>query len=163
MKTRRALLVFLLAVSACSQRPVTYVAVPEGEFRTEKTKSDRIKLPLNAESREKLLKFLKAGGDANNVGLNIVDPQAEAHYSALLAALADPNNLALENLTSRQTFKRWFPKPPIRQVVDAREEAPAILEPVAVSDGKYWWIFYQHQKRLTELLVVKAVQASMKR
>jgi hypothetical protein len=95
--------------------------------------------------------------------VNVVDPQAESHYSPLLAALADQNNLALEDLTSKQTFKRWFPKPPIRQVVDAREEAPAILEPVAVNDGKYWWIFYQHQKRLTELLVVKAVQTGMKR
>jgi len=163
MKAKLVATVLLLSLSACTQRPVSYVAVPEAEFRTERARSDRIKLPLGADSRDKLLKFLKAGGDVNNIGVNIVDPQTESRYAELLAALADPNKLALEDLTSKQTFRKWFPKPPIRQVVDAREEGPPAVEPLAVTDGRYWWIFYQHQRRLTELLVVKAVLTGMKR
>jgi hypothetical protein len=46
----------------------------------------------------------------------------------------------------------------LRQVIDAREESPPAISPVAVGDGRYWWIFYQHQKRLVELLVTLSAE-----
>ncbi|HXU39255.1 MAG TPA: hypothetical protein VN937_23070 [Blastocatellia bacterium] len=153
----------LLIVAGCSTRPVTYVTVREAKFRTEVNSRDRLKLPLSVEARERLLRFFKAGGDTDRIGREIADPDAERRYAALLDKLSDPVNLSLEDLTEKQTFKNWFSKPPIRQVVDAREEAPPAIDPVAVTDDKYWWIFYHHQKKLVELLVVKAIPPRMKR
>lgn len=157
------LAVGLLIVAGCSTRPVAYVTVRESKFRTEVNRSDRLKLPLSVEARERLLRFFKAGGDTDRIGREIADPEAEKRYTQLLDMLSDPGNLALENLTEKQTFKNWFSKPPIRQVVDAREEAPPAIDPVAVTDDKYWWIFYHHQKKLVELLVVKAIPTRLKR
>lgn len=153
----------LLLVAGCSARPVAYVAVREAKFRTEVNRSDRLKLPLTVESRERLLRFFKAGGDTDRIGRDIADPEAETRYSPLLDMLSDPRNLSLEDLTEKQTFKNWFSKRPIRQVVDAREEAPPAIDPVAVTDDRYWWIFYHHQKKLVELLVIKAIPTRMKR
>jgi len=153
----------LLIIAGCSTRPVTYVTVREAKFRTEVNRSDRLKLPLSAESRERLLRFFKAGGDTDRIGRDIADPEAEQRYTPLLNKLSDPGNLSLEDLTEKQTFKLWFSKRPIRQVIDAREEAPPAIDPVAVTDNKYWWIFYHRQKKLVELLVVKAIPTQMKR
>ena len=157
------LAVGLLVVAGCSARPVTYVTVREAKFRTEVKRSDRLKLPLTVDSRERLLRFFKAGGDTDRIGRDIADPEAEKRYTPLLDVLSDPGNLSLEDLTEKQTFKNWFSKRPIRQVIDAREEAPPAIDPVAVTDDKYWWIFYHHQKKLVELLVVKAIPTQMKR
>lgn len=153
----------LLIVAGCSARPVTYVTVREAKFRTEAKRSDRLKLPLSVESRERLMRFFRAGGDTDRVGRDIADPEAENRYTPLLDKLSDPQNLSLEDLTEKQTFKNWFAKRPIRQVIDAREEAPPAIDPIAVTDDKYWWIFYHHQKKLVELLVVKAIPTRMKR
>jgi hypothetical protein len=153
----------LLIVAGCSARPVTYVTVREAKFRTEANRSDRLKLPLSIESRERLLRFFRAGGDTDRIGRDIADPEAENRYTPLLDKLSDPQSLSLEDLTEKQTFKNWFAKRPIRQVIDAREDAPPAIDPVAVTDDKYWWIFYHHQKKLVELLVVKAIPTTMKR
>lgn len=155
--------VALLVSSGCSPRPVSYVTVREAKFRTEVSKTDRLKLPLNNESRERLLRFFKAGGDTDRIGSEIADPEAEKRYAPLLDKLSNPQNLTLEDLTEKQTFKQWFSRRPTRQVIDSREEAPPAIDPVAVTDDKYWWIFYQHQKKLVELLVVKAIPTGMKR
>jgi hypothetical protein len=153
----------LLIVAGCSARPVTYVTVREAKFRTEVNRNERLKLPLSGESRERLLRFFKAGGDTDRIGREIADPEAEKRYAGLLDLLSDPRNLALEDLTEKQTFKNWFSKRPIRQVIDAREEAPPAIDPVAVTDDKYWWVFYHRQKKLVELLVFKAIPTQMKR
>jgi len=155
--------IVVLVVSGCGGRPVTYVTVREAKFRTEVSRTDRLKLPLNGESRERLLRFFKAGGDTDRIGREIADPEAEKRYTPLLDKLSDPQNLSLEDLTERQIFKSWFAGRPIRQVIDSREEAPPAIDPIAVTDERYWWIFYHHQKKLVELLVVKAIPMRMKR
>jgi hypothetical protein len=139
------------------------VTVREAKFRTEVNRNERLKLPLSGESRERLLRFFKAGGDTDRIGREIADPEAEKRYAGLLDLLSDPRNLALEDLTEKQTFKNWFSKRPIRQVIDAREEAPPAIDPVAVTDDRYWWVFYHRQKKLVELLVFKAIPTQMKR
>jgi hypothetical protein len=155
--------ILLLGNIGCSSGQVPYVAVREAKFRTERTQSERIKLPLTTESRRRLIDFLKAGGNTSLIGKEIADPGAERHYERLLNMLSDTRNLSLQDLTEKQTFKDWFPDIPIRQVIDAREDAPPIIDPVAVTDGKYWWIFYHHHKQLIELLVFKAIPREIKR
>lgn len=155
--------VLLLSNIGCPSVQVPYVAVREAKFRSERTQSERIKLPLTIESRKRLIDFLKAGGDTSRIGSEIADPEAERHYAQLLNMLSDTRNLSLQDLTEKQTFKDWFPDIPIRQVIDAREDAPPIIDPVAVTDGKYWWIFYHRHKQLIELLVIKAIPHEIKR
>jgi hypothetical protein len=127
--------------------------VREARFRTEAARSERLQLPLTAGSRAKLLGFLRAGGDSDRVGNTLVDPAAETHYGPLLDRLADPAPLMLDDLLEKHALQKWLSGPVLRQVIDAREESPPAISPVAVGDGRYWWIFYQRQKRLVELLV----------
>ncbi|MBI1788411.1 MAG: hypothetical protein HYR60_12790 [Acidobacteria bacterium] len=150
-----------LLLSGCAPGPVAYVAVREARFRSEVKAA--VPLPLTSDSRERLLKFLRAGGDTDRIGSEDVEPDAAKRYLPLLDLLSDPANLALENLTEKGTFQRWFPGRRIRQVIDAREESPPALDPVAVTDGKYWWIFTHHQKKLSTLLVVKAIPRQIRR
>ena len=75
----------------------------------------------------------------------------------VLDRLSDGRFLALADITDRDTYGTWFCGPTIRQVVDAREKSPPTIDPVAVTDGRYWWIFYHQKKELKWLLVVKAV------
>jgi hypothetical protein len=158
------IIIFILfAGLGCATVPSTYVAVREARFRSEVSRDDRISLPLDEGSRKRLITFLKAGGDKDKIGMEIVDPDAESHYTPLLDLLSDPDKLNLEDLTERQTYKSWFSDGIVRQVIDAREDSPPVIDPVAVSDGKYWWIFYHRHKKLTELLVVKGIPAKQER
>src|SRR5205809_7114556 len=90
--------IVVLIVSGCNARPVTYVTVREAKFRPEVSRTDRLKLPLDGESRERLLRFFKAGGDTDRIGREIADPEAENRYTSLLNRLSDPQNLSLEDL-----------------------------------------------------------------
>jgi len=144
-------------LGGCCRAQVAYVPVREARFRSEATKQERVQLPLTAESRGRVLKFLRAGGDTDRFEQDIADPEAESRYAPLLDLLAVPRNLTLADLTEKATYRAWFQGPMIRQVIDAREEAPPAIDPVAVTDGKYWWVFFHRQKELRELLVVKAI------
>jgi hypothetical protein len=155
--------VLVLAAWSCGTAPVAYVPVREARFRSETTKTERIQLPLSAESRERLLRFFRAGGDTDRIGSEVVDPEVEKRYAPLFDLLSDPQNLALEELTEKETYRSWFQGPAIRQVIDAREESPPVIDPVAVTDGKYWWVFYHRHKRLAQLLVIKAIPRHMER
>ncbi|MGC9970829.1 MAG: hypothetical protein ABSE56_09585 [Bryobacteraceae bacterium] len=157
MKTRRLWIAAILAVSlaACHVR---YIPVREARFRTETARSERLQLPLTAGGRAKLLGFLRAGGDSDRVGNTLVDPAAETHYGPLLDRLADPAPLTLDDLLEKRALRKWLSGPVLRQVIDAREESPPAISPVAVGDGRYWWIFYPRHKRLEELLVTLSAE-----
>ena len=142
----------VIGLAACHAR---YVPVREARFRTEMTRGERLQLPLTAPAREKLLRFLRAGGDTGRIGNTLVDPTAEARYGPLLDRLADPTPLTIADLTEKRALKKWLSGAVLRQVIDAREESPPAMSPVAVADGRYWWIFYPRQKRLVELLVTR--------
>ncbi len=148
--------IFALALWGC-RGPVAFVAVREARFRSELATKDRLQLPLTAEERRRLMEFLRAGGDTDRIGGEIVDPQAEERFSPLLDRLSDQRYLALEDITEHDTYDPWFCKERIRQVVDAREESPPAIDPVAATDGQYWWVFYHHKKQLKWLLVVKTI------
>jgi hypothetical protein len=145
-------IVAALGMVACQVR---YVPVREARFRTEVSRGERLRLPLTVPAREKLLRFLRAGGDTDRIGNTLVDPTAGLRYGPLLDRLADPSPLGIEDLTDNHTLRKWLPGRVLRQVIDAREESPPAMSPVAVADGRYWWIFYPRQKRLAELLVTR--------
>ncbi len=152
-----SLLGLLAASSACwtkSGSLVPYVAVREAQVR------DEVDLPLTPQGRERLLHFLRAGGNQDFVGEATQDPTAEPRYGPLLDLLASPENLAPEDLTAGP-YKAWFPDKPLRQVIDAREEAPPALDPpFAVSDGAYWWVFKRGDAdTFNRLIVFRALKA----
>jgi hypothetical protein len=118
-------------------------------------------LPLDDAGRTRLLRFIRAGGDTDRIGSEVVAPDAEERYAGLLALLADGSHLALPELLEGSSYQQWFGNSRIRQVIDAREESPPIVDPVAASDGKYWWIFFVHKKQATSLLVVKALSSQL--
>ena len=140
---------------------VAYVPVREERFRSEACACDRLQLPLTAEGRSRLVRFLRAGGDTDKFGSEVVAPDAEERYAGLLALLADGSHLALPELLEGSSYQEWFGSSRVRQVVDAREESPPIVDPVAATDGKYWWIFFLHKKQATSLLVVKAISSQL--
>jgi hypothetical protein len=167
----------LLSISACTPKPVAYVAVREARFRCEGERGERIKLPLTPESRGRLLTFFRNGG-VNDSASTAADPEAEKRYRPVLDSLSDTNNLILGDDLSRHVFcevavelcrhTSWFAKRQnLRQVIDARETGPPKIDPVAVMDDSYWWVFSQRQVNgqhvLTELLVMKAIPLRMKR
>lgn len=155
-----------MGLVGCCVTQTTFVPVPEAIFRTEVTSHDRLALPLTSAEREALLRFLRAGGNRDNLTDNtLVDPTADTHYGPLLELLGSNENLSATNLMAGGRFYRWFPATPVRQIVDAREEAPPAIQPYAVLDdeGKYWWIFYPQHQRLLHLMVIKAMPAKMEK
>lgn len=133
-----------------------FVVVREAQFRTEQAVSDRIGLPLDAKGRERVLRYLKAGGNAQLYGKGIADPEAEQHYSTLLQRLSRP--LTSDDLSSSD-FKKFFSRDPVYQIIDARERfALSDTQVAAMSDGSYCWIFYHaNSKRLDHLLITRAI------
>ncbi len=155
-----------VCLAGCCTPRTAFVPVPETVFRTETNSFDRLALPLTAAEGDSLLRFLRAGGNRDNLTDNtFVDPTAGTHYGPLLELLSHAENLAATNLTTGSEFARWFPHPPVRQVMDAREDAPPAIQPYALLDdqGKYWWIFYPRHQQLLQLMVIKAVPANVKR
>lgn len=151
-----SLLGLLAASSACwtqSGSRVPYVAVREAQVREE------VDLPLDAPGRERLLNFLRAGGNQDFVGEPTQDPAADQRYGRLLELLASVENLAPEHLTAGP-YGTWFTAKPVRQVVDAREEAPPALDPpFAVTDGAYWWVFKRGEgSTFNRLIVFRALK-----
>ena len=46
----------------------------------------------------------------------------------------------------------------VTQVIDARNRAPEVPDPIAVCDDEYCWIFRQANNRLSQLVVVRSVR-----
>jgi hypothetical protein len=155
-----AALLLVAAVGGClsSERVAPYVAVREAQFRTEESANDRIALPLDAASRERILKFIRAGGNTRAYGAGVVNPGADQHYAGLLDWLS--HDRTLDDLSSSE-LKPWFAAGPVFQVVDARERnALSDTQVAAMSDGFYWWVFYHpRSKHLDQLLVTRVVGA----
>jgi hypothetical protein len=161
MKRRRKTFLFLsiivIAVGGCC--PTRFVAVPEGKLRIEDTRQDRIPLPLDRNSVARIERFLDSSGvrHRDEGGLAIEAAAVRQRYRELLATLQDAQKLHLLDVTSKRTFAQWLKYPAIRNVVDAREWGKIFPRPAALSDGKYWWIFYAGESnRLSHLLIVNS-------
>lgn len=125
------------------------IAVMETSVR-----SDEIALPLSEQQKEPLFQYLEAGGNRHVIGEDITIPDARQRYAGLLAALASPDNLDLEDLPS-PTYANWFKTAAITQVIDAREADPAVPGTVrALTDGRFWWVFKRKGNGKFDRLVV---------
>jgi hypothetical protein len=162
----RILTLALILLAGCKTMP-PYVAVPEAVFRTEVTSSDRLALPLDEATSEFLVRFLQAGGDRDNLETGTgSDLGAAERYAGLIVLLANSENLEINDAPAvSPAFKPWLPQAPVAQVIDAREPAPPATQPLAYlgADGRYWWVFYHNEGRVSHLMVLRALRHSMER
>lgn len=161
MRTSSALAAVLLTLGACCRHGAPIVLTQkDGSVAVleQSVRSDDAELPLTPAGKASLLKYLAAGGNRDRIGEDLVIPDAPQRYGALLDALTLPDNLDPEDL-SGPVLGRWFKSPPIQQVIDARQPAPAILgHAFAVTDGFFWWIFRRPANgKLTTLVVFKTL------
>lgn len=162
-------LALLALLSGCA---VKYAVVREEHFRSEVGRRDRIQLPLSEDSARELLEFLKADGDRTRMHKTAGNLNAGSDYGSLLKALQNPQNLAASTEKPEKKFCRiavaicgqtglFRGRPTVMDVIDAREPGPVFPYPIAVSDGRFWWIFYhrrtQGEDRFQELLVTRTV------
>lgn len=146
-----ALSALCLSVMACGHTTLApAVSVREAQLR-----SDDLQLPLSTDDHAHLLQFLAAGGNRDLLETgDSVDLEVPRRYEPLLGLLSSEENLDPEDLRS-PTFKSWFPKAPVRQVIDARASRPPVADaPFAVTDGKYWWVFSRVEGERFDRLVV---------
>ena len=164
-------LVLAALLAGCCSVPPPSVAVREAIHRSELAGTNRVALPLTANARAFVLEFLSSGRNpALEPDATISDPQAGPRYAGLLDLLGG-TSLAVSNLVAdpqfhaTAAFKPWFPKPALRQVIDAREDFIPPVQPYAFLDatGRHWWVFYHRQKQLTHVLVTRATPTQMER
>ena len=138
------LLALLLGAVGCTISPeytISFVTVREKDFRL-----GPLPLPLDGEGKAALLSFLEKGGDH---GIDdYVDAGAEHHHGELLELLSRPDFLHSANFRKEEMpgeiadgLTRWFHKPIIYQLIDARHDTPVVPRPMCMTDGQYWWIF----------------------
>jgi UDP-2,3-diacylglucosamine pyrophosphatase LpxH len=125
-----------------SKYTLPFVTVREADFRC-----GPVDLPLTEESRGKIATFLQRGGNWGND--EFLDSNSPAYYDKLLDLLSDPKfrhssnfrqETAIDQVSAQ--MKPWFHSPIIYQIVDGTKKHPLVPNPICVSDGKYWWIFY---------------------
>src|SRR4051794_12310662 len=155
--------------AGCASRRPAYVVVPRAASRS----AEPVTLPLTPEGRQRLEEFLSKAGHpaAADAG---PDPSAAEHrrgFDALAKAEAldvDTTNSAARKFCDaaialcRETAL-FLGRPMVRQVVDARETRRPVSAPLAVADGNYWWIFKPRSGKLTEVLLVVAVDRDVER
>jgi hypothetical protein len=131
---------------------------PAVSVREAQVRSNDLPLPLSADDHDHLLRFLAAGGNRDLLETGeSVDLGVFKRYGALLGMLSYEENLDPDDLRG-PAFRVWFPKEPVRQVIDARAERPPMANaPFAVTDGKYWWVFSREDgTKFTRLVVFQA-------
>ena len=155
-------LVLALPLAGCAHRqlaPIEILPVPPKDSRWEGDKPDHLTLPLNQVGRAELETQLRFGlSHANEERNSAVEPNAAGTYKPCLDLLEAPHKVGD---LSGGVFQKCFQGDIVQQVVDAREAAFARSHaPVAIrgalSDGKYWWVFYRDSSdRLTGVMVIK--------
>lgn len=147
-------LAFALA-ACCGVEQPSFVAVPEQIFR------EPVAAPIDLDdaagwplARQHLVAFLRAGGNQDNVeDGTVVLLDAEARYAPLLDAIAVSENRDVDDLAAG-VYAAWLAGPPLRHVVDARDEAPTRDRHVLL-DGDFAWVFLASRQRLVGLTVVR--------
>jgi len=167
----RLTLVLAALLAGCCSTPPASVAVREAIHRSEQSSTNRVALPLTPASRAFLIQFLASGRNPSlEADGTVADPRAATRFGGLLDllsadALAVSNVIADATFRAAPAFRPWFPKPALRQVIDAREDSPPALQPYAFLDvtGRQWWVFYHRQKRLTHVLITRATPDKLER
>jgi len=154
-------LILFVYLNCCYRYEPSFVAVRESDFRF-----GPVSLPLNQENRTELNLFLVKGGDKSIS--DYVDPMAPKRYAGLLDLLSnseflkDYKNFALEGQRKTtkisKVLKQWLRDPIVYQIVDATQKRPPLVNPISITDGSYWWVFYRMKDtedhyKIVELLV----------
>jgi hypothetical protein len=144
-----------LATAGCSKRTVVCAVLP---VPPDDARSPRYTLPLDEKAQADLVERLAYGlNNANRKDQVGADSDAREAYRKrliLLAATARP----LRKDLGGGTYQGWLTGPTIQQVVDSREQfTPSDQQaPLAISDGRFWWIFYpDDQDRMAAVMAVK--------
>jgi hypothetical protein len=165
------ILLVIFIYSSCHKNRPIFVAVRESDFRF-----GPILLPLTDAAKKNLTLFLVKGGDHNVC--DYVDPGAPKRYEGLLTLLSDDeflnnaNNLKLDaekkSVKISRRLKKWFRDPIVYQIVDATQKRPPLVNPISISDGTFWWVFYRAEDssgtfRIEKLLVTLDIVNEVKR
>jgi hypothetical protein len=164
MRNAWVLLGIVAIASGCAARYPKIIAMREQQFRSH---DQAVALPLTAEGRTEVARFLELGG--NRFGRNPApDTQAAGHKQALDALTAAPNLAVRADIAASdfcamaaalcQAAPLFRKRVATTQVIDARNRGPEVPEPIGVCDDEYCWVFHQESNRLTQLVVVRAVQ-----
>jgi hypothetical protein len=164
-----AFLLLPILLAGCAARRPAYVVVPRANCRSE----EPVALPLTPEGRQRLEAFLGHGGHPQ--APDPVPDTTAAEHRRVLDALGKASNLDVT--TTNSTVHRFCDdaaklcgetslfrgRPFVRQVVDSRDARRPVTAPLAVADNGYWWIFKVRDQRLSEVLLVCAVERSIER
>jgi hypothetical protein len=158
------LLLLIGCATGCAVRYPAVVAMREQQFRSH---DEAVVLPLDKKGRAEVASFLEHGG--NSFGRNAVEDAQKAGHAQLLDALGAAGNLKIRaSLASSDFCAIAAPlcqaatvlrkRKAVTQVIDARNKAPEVPDPIAVCDDEYCWIFRQSNSVLTSLVVVRGVR-----
>jgi hypothetical protein len=160
----RCLLLVVGFATGCAVRYPPVVPMREQQFRSH---DEAAALPLDKDRRGEVEAFLSHGG--NRFGRNEVpDAQAAGHKQILDALSAEDNlkiraDLATSDFCAMaaplcQAAPLFRKRTAVTQVIDARNRAPEVPDPIAVCDDEYCWVFRQANNRLSQLVVVRSVR-----
>lgn len=151
-------IVLLLAAlgAGCTKRAAIVCAVLP--VPPEDARSPRYTLPLDDKSQADLVERLSYGlNNANRKDHVGADSDARDAYKKRLLLLAATDRPLRKELDGT-AYKGWLNGPKIQQVLDSREQfTPTDTQaPLAISDGRFWWIFYpDDQDRMSAVMAVK--------
>jgi hypothetical protein len=160
----RYLLLVLGFSTACAVRYPQVLPMREQQFRSH---DQAVALPLDTAGRAGIATFLDHGG--NRFGPNPVpDPQAAGHQQ-VLDALSAAGNLKIHASLATSDFcaiaaalcqaaPLFRKRIAVTQVIDARNRAPEVPDPIAVCDDEYCWVFRQSNDMFTNLVVVRSTR-----
>ena len=154
----------MLLQTSCAVRYPPVVAMREQQFRSH---DEPVALPLSPQARQELETFLARGG--NRFGRNPVPGAIGTTHRQLLDALTAETSLniraglAVSNFCAIaaplcQAAPALRHRRAVTQVVDARNRAPEVPDPIAVCEDGYCWIFRQASNRFTSVVVLRDVQ-----
>ena len=145
-----------------SLESVQVVVVREADLRF-----GPVPLPLTQETRNRLLRYIKSGGDIMHTDPAPYYNEHETSYTQLLDFLSSKDKISVGDLFTntrgiysiKPNADRWFKGPVVSNIIDATQKRPARQKstgPLAISDGNLWWIFYRGHKDQIGLLLVTA-------
>lgn len=150
----KARIIYVLILIFLVQTACTYKYIPLVVVREQVLRFGPVPLPLNEENKQKLMDYIKEGGDTRNTGPVAFFLTNEPFYSNLLELLSRKDKeIKIEDFFSKEkgiykiTYK-GFQTPIIYDIIDATRETPneGNLGPLSVSDGHLMWIFYRDEK-----------------
>ena len=151
-------------IGGCAVRYPKVIPMREQQFRSH---DQPAALPLTPERRDEIARFLELGG--NRSGRNSVpDAQGAGHRQALDALAVAGNLVVRADLATSdfcamaaalcQAAPVFRKRVATTQVIDARNPRPEVPEPIGVCDDEYCWVFNHENQRLTQVVVIRAVQ-----